>query len=471
MAFEQLEFSKSWKDPADFPAYEPDETQVREDLQLLHDETKAAVNALIAALNDPSAAAQLPFSPVDTLQANTVQEAIEQVYRAVKTAAAAQIVEGSVQKKHLETAFLERIFGGRLWVSMEAPKQTDCPDTQFPVGQLWLRPGFTASALQGTWNVQGAEMTQEGNGWRFTTDGSQDYLTASVVWENAGSPGDRVLVRLFVGECSSSALSWSVSLDGIEQDVEDGAFEAVVDQDGALELRLYADWSDPVAGESIVISSLTAVNTAAAETVGCEPLEDWSDILDLLEERDTVTVPRSLWVQSAPGKWEELVPAVLPVSRGGTGLTEAAQGAVICGADGDKLKALPGAENGLLIWKNGAQWADRDGVLQGAGYLRMEEGTYTGTGGDETKTVTLPVVPKILLICPEDNSYSTQVLINGGNSTGTYEVKVSTYIHEYRAMAALQGNVLTFSNEAGSGNRLSRHLNEEGKTYRWLALY
>ena len=36
MAFEPLKFTKSWENPQDFPAYEPDETQVRADLQLQH---------------------------------------------------------------------------------------------------------------------------------------------------------------------------------------------------------------------------------------------------------------------------------------------------------------------------------------------------------------------------------------------------------------------------------------------------
>ena len=38
MAFEKLNFTKDWTNPNDFPAYEGDESQVRADMQLLHDE-------------------------------------------------------------------------------------------------------------------------------------------------------------------------------------------------------------------------------------------------------------------------------------------------------------------------------------------------------------------------------------------------------------------------------------------------
>lgn len=39
-----LRFTKDWTNPADFPAYESNEAQVREDLQHLHNETKTFIN-------------------------------------------------------------------------------------------------------------------------------------------------------------------------------------------------------------------------------------------------------------------------------------------------------------------------------------------------------------------------------------------------------------------------------------------
>ena len=100
MAFERLEFTKSWENPQDFPTYEQSEAQVRADLQLLHEETRQGINRLVDALNDSAAAAQLPFSG-EGLKAETVQEAILETYAATKQAAAGQIVDGYVGKEKL----------------------------------------------------------------------------------------------------------------------------------------------------------------------------------------------------------------------------------------------------------------------------------------------------------------------------------------------------------------------------------
>lgn len=44
MAFDKLEFKKSWESAEDFPTFEQDEAQVRKDMQALHDETKDYLN-------------------------------------------------------------------------------------------------------------------------------------------------------------------------------------------------------------------------------------------------------------------------------------------------------------------------------------------------------------------------------------------------------------------------------------------
>lgn len=52
MAFEELKLSKDWTNALDFPTYEPDEQQVREDLQYLFSEIRDFINtALVGVLN------------------------------------------------------------------------------------------------------------------------------------------------------------------------------------------------------------------------------------------------------------------------------------------------------------------------------------------------------------------------------------------------------------------------------------
>lgn len=50
MALNRLYFSKNWRNREDFPTYESREEQVRDDYQILHDETQEAFNALVDAL-------------------------------------------------------------------------------------------------------------------------------------------------------------------------------------------------------------------------------------------------------------------------------------------------------------------------------------------------------------------------------------------------------------------------------------
>ena len=51
MSISNLTFTKDWTNPADFPTVETSEVQVRQDLQLLHDETKEKLNEIIPVIN------------------------------------------------------------------------------------------------------------------------------------------------------------------------------------------------------------------------------------------------------------------------------------------------------------------------------------------------------------------------------------------------------------------------------------
>lgn len=53
--FEKYQFTKEWTNPSDFPTVETDETKVRSDAQLLHNETKNALHKLIDELASETA--------------------------------------------------------------------------------------------------------------------------------------------------------------------------------------------------------------------------------------------------------------------------------------------------------------------------------------------------------------------------------------------------------------------------------
>lgn len=47
ISIQKFEFTKNWNNPTDFPTYQPDEAQVRADLQELHDQTRNYFNNVL----------------------------------------------------------------------------------------------------------------------------------------------------------------------------------------------------------------------------------------------------------------------------------------------------------------------------------------------------------------------------------------------------------------------------------------
>lgn len=81
MAFERLQYGKSWEDPADFPAYEDSEAQVRADLQYHPNAVRDYINEkLIAALEGPEGAASLGVT--GTAQGSKTLQAVLDEYMA-----------------------------------------------------------------------------------------------------------------------------------------------------------------------------------------------------------------------------------------------------------------------------------------------------------------------------------------------------------------------------------------------------
>ena len=92
MALSTFQYSKSWRDPQDFPTFEENEEQVRDDMQLLFDEARDAINRLVGQLR----ASNLPFSPTEGVDASDVQNAIELVQSQLGGVVMGQLPDGSV---------------------------------------------------------------------------------------------------------------------------------------------------------------------------------------------------------------------------------------------------------------------------------------------------------------------------------------------------------------------------------------
>lgn len=486
MGFTPLEFTKSWENPADFPTYEPDEAQVRADLQLLHDETRESLNRLVADLNGEEAAALLPFRPQDGLTARTVQAAILETYAAVQQAAAGTLVDGSITKQKLAAALLERIYCGRVWVSMDTPGSAQNPQADFPVGQLWLRPAFSVEnkALD-SWTLSGCAAQAQSGGWVLTADGSQAEITAGQTLTGLGSAGQPVFVRLKASQPDSHLSSLALWLNGQSHDLTagGGVFETALDADGALELLVRGRWPYAEAGAGFTLSDLTVVNAGAVEAglPDCRPLSDWPGLLEARAPFSTLRLPARVLLQTAAGIWEPVSEEVLPAGRGGTGFSSYTAGQLLyAGADGALAVLNPPAGDGAFLKYDGAPaWkgpAD-------AGILRITTGTYTGTGS--AGSVTLPVTPKLLYVFSRsgpitDNTIfeanhldNPVVLADGATATelgGHYNA--DDFFCRYPVCVSLSGDTLRFFVGPTTVSQATPDLcNRSGVEYGWVAVY
>lgn len=80
MSLSKVIYTKDWNDPSDFPTIETSESQVRADLQDLHDQIRTSVNLIIDELESTnteySGASQVGISAVEGLSATNVQAAV-----------------------------------------------------------------------------------------------------------------------------------------------------------------------------------------------------------------------------------------------------------------------------------------------------------------------------------------------------------------------------------------------------------
>lgn len=463
MGFEPFAFTKSWENDRDFPTYEPDESQVRADLQCLHDEARDGLNRLIGQLNQ-SGAALLPFAPEGGLTAETVQEAILEVHEKVREAAAGQLVDGTVGREKLTGELLERVYGGRVLVSLEEPGQSRSPDTDYPLGQLWLRPAATLINLAGEdWEVSGCTMEETENGWALRCDGSTALVSAGQSLPAVGQAGQRVLVYLSSAPDSRmSALE--LYLNGVEHDLLGGErlFETALDQTGSLELQLSAQWPLAVADGAVGLTLLTVVNVEALEEglPGVAMPERWQEFLERYIPFSQLALDTRLYQQTAPGQWATAVWDILPVARGGTGLGE-----------------LPRQRHVKTDGAGALAFLTAEELVGELGSLRVMTGGYTGTG--EGRTETLPVAPKLLYLFPKSGAITQSMyqlvcdnpmmLADGASRMETWVVSADEGYRYSFPKVSLSGSELRFSVEGSAGS--ARLGNRNGVSYGWMAVY
>ena len=94
---ENFDYSKKWTNPQDFPTYEAEETQVREDMQCLYDEIATALNTVTAALKAASAAGYVGVTGAGNFSsATTLQAALAALSDAIDSITAGTFPDNSV---------------------------------------------------------------------------------------------------------------------------------------------------------------------------------------------------------------------------------------------------------------------------------------------------------------------------------------------------------------------------------------
>lgn len=351
-------------------------------------------------------AENLPFTGSEQLNANTVQDAIWLVFEQVRSASSGTIVNGSVTKEKLAAELLARVFGGRPWVSLDKPANTDTPEKEFPIGQTWLCPGVTVTNAAGTnWIASGCTTEAKEHAVTVTGDSTIAETHVTMNLSNIGQNGDRVYVLFGIKDQDAEITSLTVSLSGGEEESASSAVHKAMLSGGALSVRFRAVWpSTSLAKGSYTIENFAVVNIdqILRQTTDCREMTDWGSYLQSLLPLGSHYEPRKLYIQTAAGIWQQFDHEVFPVERGGTGLDAVGAGELLFGSGGSVLERLPvpeGEESVLQFAGGKPYWQPREQAAQSIGALRVMTGSYTGNGND--RTIDLPVIPVLLCIYPE----------------------------------------------------------------------
>lgn len=430
-------------------------------------------------------AENLPFTASEQLNADNVQDAIRFVFEQISGASSGTIANGSVTKEKLSAELLSRVFGGRAWVSLDKPTAENNPATEFPVGQIWLKPGFSVVNAAGkNWTTTGCVAVAGDHETVITGNGTVVQTDAVMNLPGIGQDGDRVYVLFGIKNKNEEITSLTVSLNGGEEESTIKSSHEGRLSGGALSIRFRAVWpSTSLAIGSYTIENLAVVNIdqIMRQTYDCKELADWEGYLLSLLPLNSHYDPRAMYIQTAGGVWQQFDYEAIPVEKGGTGNSTVSYGEILFGSGGSTMLKLPTAdtEYSFLQFANGEpRWMAPSEAAENAKFARVSENKYTGTG--VTGVVKLPGAPAVLWL---RDSAGTHMFFQNttmtGEYTGSYTFQGVSANKKYIAGVTLSGNLLSFwfdePDDLQGGAKWEKgdavHLNEAGENYTWTAIY
>lgn len=432
-------------------------------------------------------AENIPFTASEQLNADNVQDAIRFVFGQISDASSGTIANGSVTKEKLAAALIARVFGGRPWVSLDKPKTENNPASDFPVGQIWLKPGFSVVNAAGkNWTNTGCTTVTQNNETVVTGNGTVVQTDAVMNLSGIGQDGDRVYILFNIKDRDPEISSLTVSFNGGEEESSGKNSHEATLSGGALSIRFRTVWpSTSLAVGSYTIENLAVVNIdqILRQVDDCKEMEDWSGYLYSLLPLGSFYDPRAMYIQTASGIWRQFDYETTPVEKGGTGNSEALYGEMLYGTGTARMERLAAAEveGSILQFVSGKpQWSEPVEAAEKAGLARTAESTYKGTG--TAGSVQLPGKPAVLWLRTDEQTYQlfqkTTVSKEYDGNAGQAGQTGGIYPYKYTAGVTLDGNVLNFwkqlpdlpsGQEWREGDAV--YLNEKDKTYTWTAIY
>lgn len=428
---------------------------------------------------------KIPFTATNEIKAANIYDAILNVHSQVRDAATGTIVNGSVTTDKLSEELMERVYGGRPWVSIDTPDSADNVAAGFPVGQLWLRPRFTVTNVAtDDWTGTGCNVEASDHNLTITGTNTVASVVASQTLYNIGIEGDRVFVLFDTGAVDPEITSMTVSINGEEAQnaMNGGVFETSLMSSGSLAVQFNVGWpSTSLANGSAEILNFAVVNATQVlrQMSEAKDMDNWASYLTALQPIVSHTSAAEVFIHASNGQWWPFGFETLAVSRGGTGLNAVESGALLVGTGGEAMRPLAPGADGLIMRMVGGQpaWANADETVHGLGFLHYRTGTYEGSSAD--RDITLGVTPKIMWIVATNQSSGTSSVYTGGNPTtltllpgakieGPAKADSSTSMPGI-AYVELSENKLKFSPKHIGGS--PTFMNTSGVTYKWFALY
>ena len=473
---EKLTFSKDWTNADDFPTYEPDESQVRADLQLLHDEAKAAINKLVEKLESAEFASHLAVS-TEGMAATNLAAALAEILATAKSAQAGTIVDGSIAEGKLNAALREKINSIDVTYSMNAPTAKETPETGYQLGKLWLKPEFSISNLASDYALAsgadwtGENVTKEVSGGKLICSGTGDSQYGTAKAEFTVPAGHMVRVWLTAEETAGQFASLKAYLGSAEYTLTSGTQlvqEVTAGEDGKISIQVKADWSNTVtaAGGKFTVTAFTAVDKAAAMLPGAVSLTD-GNLDALVAEKAPFAEAKTrleLYGQQTAGVWKKLVPDENQTSDE---LTVTAAAAETLGLDAGAT--LSEALEKLRAYLDHVETVLKGGTAEG---LRtpgwFAAGSYEGTGkggAAHPNSLTFDFVPKVVEILGytymKDGS---EVWVDCRREAGFFMYPMM--LTERLTEEFVQGRGLLASNNVGQNISYGKK-SADGKTVYW----